>query len=470
MRAKISAICATGVAIKTRSASRTSRAASSPMRSRMWSFMACSSVAALRPKPTTSSTAFALRRASANEPPTNPTPKMTIFLNWGLVITCYLNFYVTPRNRLQSPPGLKCTSDRLGNPAQRTHQILQFLRSQCLIGVAPGLARIRMHFHQQTVRTCGDGGLRERRHHPRLASCMRWVNDHRQVRFLFQYRNRGHIQHVAIVSLKSADAAFAENDVVVAARRNVFRRHQPFRDGGRHAALEYHRLVDAPDFFEQIKVLHVACANLDYIHVVFHEGIEHTDIHQFGDDGQFILACRSAEHVQSLHALALKRIRTGARLERTAAHQTAPRFMDKLCREIHLLLGFHRTRPANHLYLVAAKPDSANVDDTIFAMRFARYDFVLLGNVHCRFHTRHGSEHFFGQWTLITDRADYGALDAARNIGLQPGIVEFFYYGSDLRIRYIAVHHYDHTASTKACCNADKNFSFSVSKPMLTRK
>ena len=128
-----------------------------------------------------------------------------------------------------------------------------------------------MHLDQQAVRACGDRGLRQCRHHPRLAARMRRIDDHRQVGFFFQHRDRGHVQHVAVVGFEGADAALAEDDVVVAARRDVFRRHQPFGNGGRHAALEDHRLVDAADFLEQVEVLHVARADLDHVHVVFHE-------------------------------------------------------------------------------------------------------------------------------------------------------------------------------------------------------
>ena len=35
--------------------------------------------------------------------------------------------------------------------------------------------------------------------------------------FFFQHRDRGDIQHIAVVSLKGADTALAENNVVVAA-------------------------------------------------------------------------------------------------------------------------------------------------------------------------------------------------------------------------------------------------------------
>ena len=54
---------------------------------------------------------------------------------------------------------------------------------------------------------------------------------------------------------KRADAAFAKNHVVIAARQNVFGAHQPFFNRHREAALQNHRRLRLPHFFQQIKVL-----------------------------------------------------------------------------------------------------------------------------------------------------------------------------------------------------------------------
>ena len=142
-----------------------------------------------------------------------------------------------------------------------------------------------MHLDQQAVRTCGNRGLRQRGHHPCLAARMRRINDHRQMGFFFQHRNRCHVEHVAVISFESADTAFAENNIMVSSRRDIFRRHQPFGNGCRHTALQNHRLVDAPDFLEQVEILHVTRADLDHVHIVVHECIQHANVHQFGDDG-----------------------------------------------------------------------------------------------------------------------------------------------------------------------------------------
>ena len=48
---------------------------------------------------------------------------------------------------------LNRASQNLGDAAQLAHQVLQLFRIQCLVGVAPCLARLGMHFHQQTVGT-----------------------------------------------------------------------------------------------------------------------------------------------------------------------------------------------------------------------------------------------------------------------------------------------------------------------------
>jgi len=111
-----------------------------------------------------------------------------------------------------------------------------------------------------------------------------------------------------------------------------------------------------------------------------------------------------------------------------------------------------------------------DIDHGIFPVRFARHDLVLLGDVHRRLHTGQRREHFLGQRTFIPDRADHRALDAARYVCFQSCRLKSFDHCTDLFIGDISSHYDNHCFSPRICCNADKNFSFSDSSPMLTRK
>ena len=81
---------------------------------------------------------------------------------------------------------------------------------------------------------------------------MRRVGDHRQVRELLDHRNRGDVHGVAHVSVEGAYAALAQNHVVVSAGHDVLGAEQQLFDGGGHAALEQHGLLNFAERAEQI--------------------------------------------------------------------------------------------------------------------------------------------------------------------------------------------------------------------------
>ena len=67
---------------------------------------------------------------------------------------------------------------------------------------------------------------------------MRRIGKHWKVRECLDYRYSGDIESVAGVGFKGANTAFAEDDVVIAARKNVFGAKKKLFDGGGHAAFE----------------------------------------------------------------------------------------------------------------------------------------------------------------------------------------------------------------------------------------
>ena len=120
-----------------------------------------------------------------------------------------------------------------------------------------------MNLDHQTVRTGCNSGLCQRLDHPVNAACMGRVNDDRQMAHALEYRNSGNIECVAGVLLVGADAALAEDDVLVALSHDVLGAHQEFLHGVCEAALEQDGLAGLAELLQQLEVLHIACADLE---------------------------------------------------------------------------------------------------------------------------------------------------------------------------------------------------------------
>src|SRR5579885_239341 len=104
-----------------------------------------------------------------------------------------------------------------------------------------------MYVDDHCVGTGGDGGAGQRDDEVAPAARVRRVDDDRQVRKLVHDRYRADVERVAGRGLEGTDAALAQDDVEVAALRDVLRGHQPLFDGRVHAALEHDRFAGGSD-------------------------------------------------------------------------------------------------------------------------------------------------------------------------------------------------------------------------------
>ena len=86
-----------------------------------------------------------------------------------------------------------------------------------------------------------------------------------------------------IAGLKGADAALAEDNVLVALGHDVLGAHHKLFQRVGQAAFEQHGLFLAAHGLEQLKVLHVAGTHLDEVHVL--EQGQVLGVHDLGDDG-----------------------------------------------------------------------------------------------------------------------------------------------------------------------------------------
>ena len=83
-----------------------------------------------------------------------------------------------------------------------------------------------------------------------------------------EHDHSGQVQGVAHTGLKGADAALAQDNVLVALGHDVLGAHHKFFQRVGKAALEQHGLFLAAHGLEQLKVLHIAGTHLDKVYIL----------------------------------------------------------------------------------------------------------------------------------------------------------------------------------------------------------
>src|SRR5262245_1972415 len=111
------------------------------------------------------------------------------------------------------------------------------------------------------------------------------IDKHREVRQLFEYRNRAQIESFARLGFIRSDSPLTENDSSVAFGRYIFGGKQKLLDGSAQSPLEHDRFVKLTNVREQLEVLHVARSDLQNIGVLTHD-FQVPRIKNFGDDRQ----------------------------------------------------------------------------------------------------------------------------------------------------------------------------------------
>src|SRR5262249_37399140 len=134
---------------------------------------------------------------------------------------------------------------------------------------------------------------------------MRRIDYDGQVAHLSQQGNRRQVQRVARGRLERADAALAQDDLVVSVAGDVFGRKQEFLDGRAHSALQQDGTARIAELFEKGEVLHVACADLKYVGV-FRDQFHVFRSYDLGNYPQARLFPRLGQQLQSLFLESLK--------------------------------------------------------------------------------------------------------------------------------------------------------------------
>ena len=300
-----------------------------------------------------------------------------------------------------------------------------------------------MHLDHQPVGTVGDRSFSQLRHHPCVSAGVAGVHHHRQMGHLVQHDHTGKIQRVAHTGLEGADAALAQDDVLVTLGHNVLGAHHELFQRVGKAALEQHRLFLASNGFEQLKVLHIAGTHLDQVHV-FKQG-QVLGVHDLGHNGRTGGAARQLEQVQTLAAHTLKRVGGGAGLEGTAAQQGSACRLYPLGAVGDLLLALNAARPGDDRKVAAADLDTLHVDNAVVRVEFAVGLFVWLGHAAAGLHHRVCQHPALCNGLSVADQTQNMGVAALGIVDLQTHILQLVAELAHLYVGGILFEYDDHS-------------------------
>ena len=280
-----------------------------------------------------------------------------------------------------------------------------------------------------------------------------------------QHHHTGQIKGVAHAGLKGADAALAEDDILVALGHDVLGAHHELFQRIGQAALEQHRLVLAAHGLEQLKVLHVAGTHLDQVHVL--EQGQVLGVHDLGDDGGTGGAAGQLEQVQTLAAHALEGVGGGAGLECTAAQQRSTGGLHALGAVGDLLFTFNAAGPGDDRKVAAADLHAVHVDDAVVRVELAVGLFIRFGHAAAGLHHGVGQHPAFGNGLGVADEAQNMGIAALGVVDLQAHALQLVAELAHLYVGGILFQYDDHSgfvsfAFSYLCETAGETGSFAA--------
>ena len=257
-----------------------------------------------------------------------------------------------------------------------------------------------------------------------------------------EHDHTGQVQGVAHTGLKGADAALAEDNVLVALGHDVLGAHHKFFQRVGKAAFEQHGFFLAAHGLEQLKVLHIAGTHLDEVYIL--EQGQVLGVHDLGDDGGAGGAAGQLEQIQALAPHSLEGVGGGAGLERAAAQQGSACRLYPLGAVGDLLLALDAAGACNDGEVAAADLHAVDIDHAVVGVELAVGLFVRLR------HAAAGLDHGVGQHPALGN--GLGVADQAQNVGvaalgvvdLQPHILQLVAELADLCVGGILFQYNDH--------------------------
>ena len=184
-------------------------------------------------------------------------------------------------------------------------------------------------FDEEAVGSNGNSGAGKRQNFVAFAGAVTGVNENRKVAAFFDGGDDGEVQSIAGEIGESADAAFAEHDVVISFGEDVFGGHEEFVERGGHTALEEDWFFGAAGALEKRKVLHVAGADLNDVCVLL-DKIERFVVNRFGNDAEAVRGADLGEDFEAVLAESLKAIRGSPRFVSAATEESRARFLNAI--------------------------------------------------------------------------------------------------------------------------------------------
>src|SRR6266850_1189196 len=392
------------------------------------------------------------RTAKAMEPPIRPRPTMAMdgngtsdeVMSSGFGICDFLTSPAAASHGLETD----AAANRRRDDPQLRHQPFELRREHRLRAIAQRAIRVVVDLDDEAIASRRDRRARQLRHHVPPTGAVARVGDDRQVTQLLHDRNRGDVERVARRGLERADAALAQDHVVVAAREDVLGREQPFLDGRGDAALEQHRLAGVTELPQQRVVLHVARAHLEDV-AVLRDQLDLADVHHLGDDLEVVRIGRAAQHAQPLLAETLEGVRRAARLERAAAQDLRPRPLDGRGNGVHLLIRLRRAGAGHDDHLVAPYSHVVDVDKGVLGLEGAARALVRLRDAEHLVDAVEDADQL-GVDLVGADDAQHGSRHPRRTVNVHPQLDEARDHGIDLRLGGALVHYDDHVITLQS--------------------
>jgi hypothetical protein len=327
--------------------------------------------------------------------------------------------------------GLNLAVDGGGDFFQRAHHVFEGFGGDGLGAVGEGVFGVVVGFDDEAVGAGGEGGFAHVGDEVGVAGALGGVNDDGEVGDAVDFGDDGEGEGVAAVGFEGADAAFAEDDVGVAAGHDVFGGEEEFIEGGGEAALEEYGFLLIADGVEEVVVLHVAGADLEDVGV-FADECDLVDGHDFGDDGEAGLFAGFGEDFEAFFAEALEFVGGGARFEGSAAQCGCARFFDFMRTLQQLLAGFDGAGAGDEADFFAAgggAEGAAEGDDGAVFFHFTGGHFVFGEDGHDFLHAGGVFDVFFIFRAVVAEGGDDGAFGAFDDVVAQ---AELFDEGGDM--------------------------------------
>ena len=276
-----------------------------------------------------------------------------------------------------------------------------------------------MDLDLQAVGTAGGRGERHGLNVARVAGGVAGIGDDGQVRQVVQHRHGVEVEGVAGAGLEGADAALAQDDVVVALAHDVLGSHEQLVDRAGHAALKQNWGLRLADLLEQGEVLSVASADLHDVDLLIKEDLYVARVHDLGDDRHVELGRCLAQQVEAGGAHALVGVRGGAGLVGAAAQHRGAGGLHA-AGDADEVLALDGAGSGDDLELVAADLDAvAAVDDGVLGVELAVGALERLGDALHALDDVHGLEQERVDLSCVAHEADDGLVLAARDVGLE---------------------------------------------------